>query len=80
VQELLPIALGLILGGVLGFVRPSLRPRVGAALAIALGVLATVVTGEFKASWAYLVIDIPLVAMAAIVGLMAGQRTAPFAR
>src|SRR5918999_5130770 len=68
-----PIAFGLILGGALGFVRPSLRLPVGAAMAVVLGVLATVVTGEFKASWAYLLIDIPLVAIAAVVGLLAGR-------
>jgi hypothetical protein len=79
-QELFPIAFGLVLGGALGFVRPSLRLPVGAAMAVVLGVLATVVTGEFKTSWAYLLIDIPLVAIAAVVGLLAGRRVAAVAR
>ena len=49
-------------------------------MAVVLGVLATVVTGEFKTSWAYLLVDIPLVAIAAIVGLLAGRRAASLAR
>jgi hypothetical protein len=73
-QELFPIACGLLLGVALGFVRPTIRLPVGAALAIVLGVLATVVTGEFKTSWGYVLIDIPLVAVAATVGLLAGRR------
>lgn len=75
-QELFPILFGLILGAALGFVRPSLRLPVGAVLAIALGVLATVVTGEFSSSWAYLLVDIPLVALSALAGLLAGRRVA----
>ena len=78
-QELFPIAFGLVLGAALGFVRPSMRLPVGALLAIVLGVLATVVTGEFKSSWGYLLIDIPLVAMSALAGLLAGRRVAPVA-
>jgi hypothetical protein len=80
VQELFPILFGLILGAGLGFVRPSMRLPVGAALAIVLGVLATVITGEFKSSWGYLLIDIPLVGLAAIAGLLAGRRVAPAAQ
>ncbi len=75
-QELFPILFGLILGAGLGFVRPSLRLPVGAILAVALGVLATVITGEFKSSWGYLLIDIPLVALSALAGLLAGRRVA----
>ena len=79
-QELFPILFGLILGAALGFVRPSMRLPLGAGLAIALGVLATVVTGEFKSSWAFLLIDIPLVALSAVAGLLAGRRAAPLAQ
>jgi hypothetical protein len=69
-QELFPIGCGLLLGAGLGWLRPSMRLPVGLALAIVLGVLATVVTGEFKMSWGYLLIDIPLVAAAAVVGVL----------
>jgi hypothetical protein len=77
VEELFPLATGLVLGGLLGFVRPSIRLPVGAALAVALGVLATVASGEFRVSWAYLLIDIPLVAVAAILGLLIARGLAP---
>jgi hypothetical protein len=72
-QELFPLACGLVLGVFLGAVRPGMRLPVGAALAIVLGVLATVATGEFKTSWGYLLIDIPLVAIAAVAGLAVGR-------
>lgn len=76
-QELFPLACGLVLGALLGAVRPSIRLPVGAALAIVLGVVATVATGEFTTSWSYLLIDIPLVALAATVGLAAGRQVSP---
>ena len=78
-QELFPLACGLLLGAALGFVRPTLRLPVGAAMAVVLGVLATVATGEFKTSWSFVLIDIPLVALAAVVGLLAGRRARPVA-
>jgi hypothetical protein len=57
------------MGLALGAVRPSLRRSLGALLAVVLGVLATLVTGEFATSWAFALIDIPLVAVAAVCGL-----------
>jgi hypothetical protein len=74
VQELLPIVSGLFLGSVLGLLRPSLRVPIGAVLIIAFGVLATLVSGEFLISWAFLLIDIPLVALSAVVGLVVTHR------
>jgi uncharacterized membrane protein (UPF0136 family) len=73
-QELFPLACGLLLGGILGYVRPAVRPSLGGALAVLLGVLATVVTGEFRLSWGYVLVDIPLVACAAVLGLMVVRR------
>jgi ribose/xylose/arabinose/galactoside ABC-type transport system permease subunit len=75
-QELFPLACGLGLGALLGALRPGIRLSVGAALAIALGVLATIVTGELESSWEYLLIDIPVVAIAAAAGLAAGEQLA----
>jgi hypothetical protein len=69
-EELFPLSAGLVLGTMLGFVRPSIRVPVGAALATALGVLATMASGELKVTWAYLLIDIPLVAVAAVLGFV----------
>lgn len=64
--ELLPIAAGLTSGSLIGYLRPSLRFPVGIACAVAFGFLATVVSGEFRVSWAYLLVDIPLVAVSAL--------------
>jgi hypothetical protein len=72
--ELLPIGLGLLLGLALGTARPSIGRPQCAALAIALGVLASVVTGELEVSWGYVLVDIPLVAIAALVGQLATRR------
>jgi hypothetical protein len=69
--ELLPIVSGLFVGCVLGLVRPGLRVPVGVGLAIVFGLLATVASGEFLESWAFLLIDIPLVAIAAVIGFAA---------
>jgi hypothetical protein len=76
-QELIPLFLGLVLGLGLGTLRPGIRLPVGAALSVAVGVLATVVTGEFKVTWGYVLVDIPLVAGAAILGLMAARQVRP---
>jgi len=73
-DELFPIASGFLIGSFLGWLRPSMRKWVGALLALAFGVLATVISGEFRISWAYLLIDIPLVAFSASVGLIVSQR------
>jgi hypothetical protein len=77
VQELVPLGLGLALGIGLGVLRPSLRLPVGALLAVCLGVLATLVTGEAEISWAFVLVDIPLVAVAAALGVMLGRRLRP---
>ena len=73
-HEILPIVSGLFLGSLLGLLRPSLRVPVGAVLVVAFGVLATVVSGEFLISWAFLLIDIPLVAVSTAVGLIVVHR------
>jgi hypothetical protein len=73
-QELLPIASGLLLGALLGLLRPSLRLPLGAGAAVCLGLMATVVSGEFRISWGFLAIDIPAAALAAVAGLLAVQR------
>lgn len=70
-NEILPLALGGLLG-LLASVRPLRRlGRVtrGALLALVgvpLGVLATVVTGEFRLTWGFVFVDIPLVLLAAV--------------
>lgn len=74
VDELLPIVSGLVAGALLGFLRPSLRLPVGIALAVVLGTLATVVSGEYRIGWEFLLIDIPLVGLCAVAGLVTARR------
>ena len=74
VEELLPVASGLVIGLILGLLRPSLRASVGLVLIIAFGLLATVVSGEYLISWSFLLIDIPLVAVSAAVSLFVTHR------
>jgi hypothetical protein len=69
-SELFPIMSGVVVGVVLGAVRPSLRLRVGAPLCAALGFVATVISGEFRIGWEYLLVDIPLVAASAVLSFM----------
>jgi hypothetical protein len=73
VHELFPFAAGLLVGALLGLLRPSLRPVIGGLLSVALGVCATVVSGEFRVSWEFLLFDIPLVAVAAVLGLLVAR-------
>ncbi len=75
--ELLPLTLGLVLGTAVGLKRPDARVLVVALLAVPLGVLATVVTGEFRTSWGYILVDVPLVAVAAAAGAIAARLGRP---
>ena len=70
-NEIFPVLAGVVVGLILGAVRPSLRLRIGIPLAVALGVTATVVSGELTIGWEYLLIDIPLVGMSAAATLTA---------
>jgi len=66
--ELFPIVAGLLCGLVLGRLTARRRVLVGLAFSVIAGALATVVSGEWRISWAFLLIDIPLVAVYAVVG------------
>jgi hypothetical protein len=76
-QELFPFGCGLLLGATLGYVRPAMRLPMGGLFAVVLGVCATLVTGEFKASWAYVIVDIPLVACATFLALIVARHASP---
>jgi hypothetical protein len=62
------------LGALLGLLRPTLRVPIGVVLVVALGLLATVVSGEYLVSWSFLLIDIPLVAVSAAASLFVTHR------
>jgi len=62
--EVFPFVSG-VLVGVLVALRPRIPVAVAALLAVGLGALATIVSGEFRLSWAYLYFDVPFVALTA---------------
>jgi len=72
-EEFLPVVAGLLCGLVLGTATARRRLAIGIAFSILAGVTATVVSGEWRISWAYLLIDIPLVAVSAVVGVVASR-------
>lgn len=73
-NELLPIASGIVLGAVLAHLRPALPLRIQAALAILLGAIAAVASGEFSVSWGYLLVDIALVAGSALASMRLARK------
>jgi hypothetical protein len=63
--EFFPIAAGLLCGLLLGSLTARRRVIVCVAFSVVAGVLATVISGEWRISWAFLLIDVPLVAVTA---------------
>jgi hypothetical protein len=73
-HELFPITAGLLLGALLQLLRPGLRVPVGVVAAVAIGVTATVISGEYKIGWEFLAIDIPGAGLATIAGFLLTKR------
>jgi len=74
VTEFFPIAAGLLCGLLLGSLTARRRVLVGLVFSVLAGVLATIVSGEWRISWAFLLIDIPLVAVCAAAGDLLSRR------
>src|SRR5262245_8678495 len=74
-NEIFPITYGLIVGLICGFIgTKSWRYGCWLVLSALFGVIATVVTGESKLSWGFLLIDIPLVACSGLAMLAVHSR------
>ena len=73
-NELFPIVAGLLCGLVLGSLTAKRRIFVGVVFALVAGLLATIVSGEWRISWAFLLIDIPLVAISSVAGVLLSRR------
>jgi hypothetical protein len=73
-NELLPIAGGLLLGTIIARVRPSWRLPLAVFGVIVIGFAATVLSGEFRISWGFLAIDIPGTGVAAACGYVLARR------
>ena len=70
-EEVFPVAAG-ILVGLVGFRLPlKLKAVVIAAISIVVGFLAAWLSGELAVSWLYLLIDIAQVAFAAVMTVLA---------
>jgi hypothetical protein len=74
VTEFFPVAAGLLCGLLLGSITAKRRVIVGIAFSVVAGVLATVVSGEWRISWAFLLVDIPLVGVSAVAGDLLSRR------
>ena len=67
-HELLPILSGLLLGAALPLIRPQMRLEVGVGASVVLGTFATIISGEYRIGWEFLLIHIPLVALCSVIG------------
>jgi hypothetical protein len=77
VNELFPIAGGILLGVLLVQVPVRARFWAGIAGVVLIGFLATVISGEFRIGWEYLLVDIPLVAVASAGTFLLVRRLRP---
>src|SRR5688572_2274377 len=74
-NEIVPIVGGLIVGLLLHLIqRPRLRLTTGVLAAFAVGFLATVVSGEYRIGWEYLLFDVPLSALCSAGSYLAIRR------
>jgi hypothetical protein len=77
-HEVLPLFLGVVAGGVLGLVTVRRRALVWLLVSAVIGGMSTFLTGEWKTSWAFVLLDIPLATAASAAGfLLARRRAAP---
>jgi hypothetical protein len=71
VTELFPVVAALVAGTLLARAFSGTRSRVLIVLAaVAIGASATVLSGEWLQSWAFLLVDIPEALVAAFVGVL----------
>ena len=71
-SEIGPIFSGLVLGALLGHLPVRLHPAViGAVLVPVLAILATITSGEFRLTWGFVLMDIPMVGVPACLSYFA---------
>lgn len=73
-NEVFPVVSGVVVGMLIGRLTARRRPWVWLSVTVLLGVCATVVSGEWKASWAYLLVDIPLVGLSSAAAYLVSRR------
>jgi hypothetical protein len=72
-NELFPVLSGLLVGSLLTLIRPQRRLAAAVTASVVLGTTATVVSGEYTIGWEFLLIDIPLVAIASAAGFVTAR-------
>lgn len=78
-DELFPIATGFVLGVIFATGSRPFRPWwVRAALILLAGVLATVLSGEYRDNWAFVIVDIGEVALLAWIAFFGCRRLGIF--
>jgi hypothetical protein len=73
-SEIFPVVSGLLLGTLLGGVTPRSRKGIGVPIVLLLAFLATVLSGEFRISWGFVLVDLPLVSIPALAAFVLQQR------
>lgn len=73
-NEIVPVVGGLVVGSLLPLVPARLRILVAVVAASCVGALATVVSGEYRLGWEYLLFDVPLAALGTVAGYLAADR------
>jgi hypothetical protein len=74
-NEVVPLVFGLGAGLALGVLTSQRRPIVWVLVSVVLGASATFLTGEWRLSWAFVLVDIPLVALSAATAYLLARRT-----
>jgi len=77
VNEIFPILGGFVVGMLLRIVPRRFRLVVGPVAVLTVGALATIISGEYELGWEYLLVDVPLAALAAAAGYIAVPHLAP---
>ncbi len=72
-MEAFPIIAGLACGILVGSTTGRWRAWQVTLVAVGLGLAATILTGEWRISWLFLLVDIPLVAVSALVGSLTAR-------
>jgi hypothetical protein len=73
-EEFLPVISGLVLGCLVRYFNGRAQKWAIALATVVLAIWATVASGEFRQSWGFLLLDIAIVATAALVGFAATGR------
>ena len=66
-DEVFPVLSGIAVGLILGIIPPRLRTLAVGALSIALGIMASWISGELAITWTYALIDVAQVLGAALL-------------